>query len=43
VIVNEVEVCYNIENEASNIEEAMKSKDATFWKEAINDEMELGV
>jgi hypothetical protein len=30
VIVNEVGVCYNIENEASNIEEAMKSRVATF-------------
>jgi cAMP phosphodiesterase len=39
VIVNEVDVCYNIENEPSNIEEAMKSKDATFWKETIDDEM----
>ena len=33
-------VCYNIENEPSNIEEAIKSRDTTFWKEAINDEME---
>jgi hypothetical protein len=40
VVVNEVGVCYNIENEPSNIEEAMKSRDATFWKEAIDDEME---
>ncbi|XP_059431574.1 uncharacterized mitochondrial protein AtMg00820-like [Corylus avellana] len=40
VIVNEVGVCYNIENEPSNIEEAMRSRDATFWKEAIDDEME---
>jgi hypothetical protein len=39
VIVKEVGVCYNIEKEPSNIEEAMKSRDATFWKEAINDEM----
>jgi hypothetical protein len=30
VIVNEVDVCYNIKNEAYNIEEAMKSKVATF-------------
>jgi hypothetical protein len=40
MIVNEVGVCFNIENETSNIEEAMKSRDATFWKETIDDEME---
>jgi hypothetical protein len=40
VIVNEVSICYNIENEPSNIKEAMKSRDATFWKEAIDDEIE---
>jgi hypothetical protein len=40
VIVNEVGVCCNMEYEPSNIKEAMKSRDATFWKEAINDEME---
>jgi hypothetical protein len=40
VIMNKIGVCGNLENEPSNIEEAMKSRDATFWMEAIDDEME---
>jgi hypothetical protein len=40
VIVNEGGMCCNLEHEPSNIKEAMKSRDVTFWKEVINDEME---
>jgi hypothetical protein len=40
VIVNEVGACCNLEYKLSNIKEAMKSRDSTFWKESINDEIE---
>jgi hypothetical protein len=33
-------VCVDLENESSNIEEVMKSRDATFWKKATDVEME---
>ena len=30
----------NIEDDPKTFQEAMTSRDATFWKEAINDEMD---
>jgi hypothetical protein len=33
-------VCCNLEYEPSNIKEAIKFRNATFWKEAIDDEIE---
>jgi hypothetical protein len=41
MILHEFGMCYNLENEPSTFEEEMKSRDATFWKEAIDDEMEF--
>ncbi|GJR57530.1 zinc finger, CCHC-type containing protein [Tanacetum coccineum] len=32
--------CFNIEDDPKNFDEAMKSQDVAFWKEAINDEMD---
>ncbi|GKA31806.1 zinc finger, CCHC-type containing protein [Tanacetum coccineum] len=32
--------CFNVENNPKTFDEAMKSQDVAFWKEAINDEMD---
>ncbi|GJV38490.1 zinc finger, CCHC-type containing protein [Tanacetum coccineum] len=32
--------CFNVEDDPKTFDEAMKSQDAAFWKEAINDEMD---
>nr|GEU96918.1 zinc finger, CCHC-type [Tanacetum cinerariifolium] len=32
--------CFNVEDDPKKIDEAMKFQDVTFWKEAINDEMD---
>ncbi|GJW34700.1 zinc finger, CCHC-type containing protein [Tanacetum coccineum] len=32
--------CFNIEDDPQTFDEAMKSQDVAFWKEAINDEMD---
>ncbi|GKC26614.1 zinc finger, CCHC-type containing protein, partial [Tanacetum coccineum] len=32
--------CFNVEDNPKTFDEAMKSQDVTFWKEAINDEMD---
>ncbi|GJS07517.1 zinc finger, CCHC-type containing protein [Tanacetum coccineum] len=32
--------CFNVEDDPKIFDEAMKSQDVTFWKEAINDEMD---
>ena len=32
--------CYNVEEDPKTFDEAMKSHDVLFWKEAINDEMD---
>nr|GEZ63964.1 zinc finger, CCHC-type [Tanacetum cinerariifolium] len=31
--------CFNVEDDLKTFDEAMKSQDVAFWKEAINDEM----
>ncbi|GJS35841.1 zinc finger, CCHC-type containing protein [Tanacetum coccineum] len=33
--------CFNVEGDPKTFDEAMKSQDVAFWKEAINDEMDL--
>ncbi|GKF60289.1 hypothetical protein Tco_0177075, partial [Tanacetum coccineum] len=32
--------CFNVEDDPKTFDEAMKSHDVAFWKEAINDEMD---
>ncbi|GKE96381.1 hypothetical protein Tco_1581236, partial [Tanacetum coccineum] len=32
--------CFNVEDDPKTFNEAMKSQDVAFWKEAINDEMD---
>ncbi|GJV84091.1 zinc finger, CCHC-type containing protein, partial [Tanacetum coccineum] len=32
--------CFNVEDDPKTFDEAMKSQDVSFWKEAINDEMD---
>ncbi|GKF57254.1 hypothetical protein Tco_0170791 [Tanacetum coccineum] len=32
--------CFNVEDDTKTFDEAMKSRDIAFWKEAINDEMD---
>ncbi|GJY57002.1 zinc finger, CCHC-type containing protein [Tanacetum coccineum] len=32
--------CFNVEDDPKTFDEAMKSQDVTFWKKAINDEMD---
>ncbi|GJX33068.1 hypothetical protein Tco_0242923, partial [Tanacetum coccineum] len=32
--------CFNVEDDPKTFDEAMKSQDVAFWKEAINDEMD---
>ncbi|GKE47644.1 zinc finger, CCHC-type containing protein, partial [Tanacetum coccineum] len=32
--------CFNVEDDLKTFDEAMKSQDVSFWKEAINDEMD---
>ncbi|GJX19044.1 zinc finger, CCHC-type containing protein [Tanacetum coccineum] len=32
--------CFNVKDDPKTFDEAMKSQDVTFWKEAINDEMD---
>jgi hypothetical protein len=33
-------ICYNLENDPETFEEAIKSQDSSFWKEAIQEEMD---
>ena len=39
-VINQIPYCYNTESDPQTFEEAMKSQDAAFWKEEINDEMD---
>ena len=39
-VSNQIPYCYNTESDPQTFEEAMKSQDAAFWKEAINDKMD---
>ncbi|GKA68783.1 hypothetical protein Tco_0768700 [Tanacetum coccineum] len=32
--------CFNVEDDPKTFDEAMKSQDVAFWKEAINDEID---
>ena len=39
-IVEEYSYCFSVEEDPKTFDEAMKSRDVAFWKEAINDEMD---
>nr|GEV44249.1 zinc finger, CCHC-type [Tanacetum cinerariifolium] len=39
-VSNQHSYCFNVEDESKTFDEAMKSQDVAFWKEAINDEMD---
>jgi len=39
-MIRQVSYCFNTEVDPQTFEEAMKDRDATFWKEALNDEMD---
>ena len=39
-IGNNASICFNMESDPQSFEEAMKSQDVAFWKEAIQDEMD---
>nr|CAD1817847.1 unnamed protein product [Ananas comosus var. bracteatus] len=40
MITKSFQFCLNIDSDPTTFEEAMKSLDVAFWKEAINDEMD---
>ena len=39
-ILNKMPILLNVEEDPKTFNEAMTSRDASFWKEAINDEMD---
>ncbi|GJT17431.1 zinc finger, CCHC-type containing protein [Tanacetum coccineum] len=39
-VSNQYSYCFNFEDDPKTFDEAMKSQDVAFWKEAINDEMD---
>ncbi|GKE33924.1 hypothetical protein Tco_1453246 [Tanacetum coccineum] len=39
-VYNQHSYCFNVENDPKIFDEAMKSHDVAFWKEAINDKMD---
>ena len=39
-VIRQTPVCFNTETDPQTLEEAMKDRDAVFWKEALNDEMD---
>ncbi|GJW48319.1 zinc finger, CCHC-type containing protein [Tanacetum coccineum] len=39
-VSNQYSYCFNVEDDLKIFDEAMKSQDVAFWKEAINDEMD---
>nr|GEV72884.1 zinc finger, CCHC-type [Tanacetum cinerariifolium] len=40
-VSNQHSYCFNVEDDSKTFNEAMKSHDIAFWKEAINDEMDF--
>ena len=40
MLSNQISNCFNTEASLKTFEEAMRSHDNPFWKEAINDEMD---
>ena len=40
VVLNKIPIVFNKEDDPKTFEEAMTSKDSTFWKEAVNDEID---
>ena len=41
VVLNKIPIVFNKEDDPKTFEEAMTSKYSTFWKEAVNDEIDL--
>jgi len=39
-VIRQIPYCFNTEADPQTFEEAMKDRDAAFWKEALNDEMD---
>ncbi|GKG50626.1 hypothetical protein Tco_0538750, partial [Tanacetum coccineum] len=39
-VSNQHPYCFNVEDDPETFDEAMKSQDFAFWKEAINDEID---
>lgn len=39
-VIRKIPYCFNTEADPQTLEEAMKDRDAAFWKEALNDEMD---
>ena len=39
-IANQYSYCFSVEEDPKSFDEAMKSQDVAFWREAINDEMD---
>lgn len=40
IVLNKIPIIFNTEEDPKTFSEAMASRDASFWKEAINDEMD---
>ena len=41
VVLNKIPILFNTENDPKSFKEALTSRDSAFWKECINDEMDL--
>ena len=39
VVLNKISIVFNTDDDPKSYEEAMASRDSTFWKETVNDEM----
>ena len=39
VVLNKIHIVFNTKNDPKTFEEAMAPRDSTFWKEAVNDEV----
>ena len=40
VVLNKIPIVFNKEDDPKTFEEAMTSKDSTFWKEVVNDKID---
>ena len=40
MVLNKIPIVFSTEDDPKTFEEAMTFKDSTFWKEAVNDEMD---
>ena len=41
MVLNKIPIVFNTEDDPKSFKEALTSRDSTFWKECINDEMDL--